>query len=777
MHPQGRLYLLQWWGCTLFALAMMALPCRIAAYPDTLWTRSYGGYEHDRGRSVIQTFDGGFMIAGHTKSWGAGGHDVYLIRIDTQGDTLWTRTYGGADDDRAFSVAQTSDSGFVVAGHTRSYGSGGYDVYLIRTNASGDTLWTRAYGGADDDHAMSIVQNSDGRFAAVGHTESYGAGGSDVFILTAWPDGEVAWIKTYGGIGNDWGYSISGNLGSGYIVAGGTESYGSGGCDVYLLKTDAHGDTLWTKTYGGPDDDCAFSVAQASYGCYIAAGYTRSYGAAERDIHLMKISSNGFLIGSRTYGGPGQDCARSVFENRDGGYVIAGWTDSYGAGGRNACLIRTDCAGDIFWSKTYGGANMDEGYSVIRTADSCYIVVGVSESSSKAKDYDVYVIKDPGNLPPFTLLNDPMHETSTYINTGYPGYPESCVGSSNEIVHGYTDQVVHPDILYFPSGWGDVNGRKYKYWMGIHGFKNGNRSYEQPCILVSNNISDDNWQEPNKSSLEFKHITYSVNPITGWAWPPGEGHFSDIDLVYNDRTDEIWCYVRNKCFGEDWERIELYKTRDGIHWDLASTDIGLHASAGSYLLSPTVVKEGEDWWMWLIDASSYFINHMQLYYSNDGTYYTLYHDCGYTFRTASDREPWHIDIVKYNDEFWGLLVECKWGFPGGSSSLCLITSTDKKRWFGYDKPILNRNPAGWDNRQIYRSSCIIQEGRMDMIYTAAGYNGEYQAWYAGYTHTDSVGGSGTSSNVIISEASPPTDEVIILQSSLPPLKKGDGGGF
>jgi len=166
---------------------------------QSIFQKTYGGGLNDLGWAVEQTNDGGYIVAGSAESFGAGAADFYLIKTDANGDTLWTRTYGGGGDDFGRAVEQTTDGGYIVAGYTTSFGAGVEDVYLIKTDTNGDTLWTKTYGGAGDDRGWAVEQTTDG----------------------------------------------------GYIVAGGTLSFGAGGNDVYLIKTDANGDTLWTRTYGG----------------------------------------------------------------------------------------------------------------------------------------------------------------------------------------------------------------------------------------------------------------------------------------------------------------------------------------------------------------------------------------------------------------------------------------------------------------------------------------------------------------------------------------------
>lgn len=261
-----------------------------AQAPDTLWTRPYGGSNYDDGRSVQQTTDGGYIIAGYTLISSGSNYDVYLIKTDANGDALWTKTYGGTLDDRAYSVQQTTDSGYIIAGKTSSFGAGTEDVYLIKTDANGDTLWTKTYGGENSDAGRSVQQTSDGGYIIAGYMNI--SGSYDVCLIKIDANGNTVWTKTYGGDNLDHGYSVQQTTDEGYIIVGMTGPFGdyddslliefSGReyqnqrypveqvveekCiikgengepvrdyyDVYLIKTDVNGDTLWTKTYEGP---------------------------------------------------------------------------------------------------------------------------------------------------------------------------------------------------------------------------------------------------------------------------------------------------------------------------------------------------------------------------------------------------------------------------------------------------------------------------------------------------------------------------------------------
>ena len=355
--------------------------------PDTLWTRTFGGIDVDEAYSVQQTQDGGYIIAGRTYSHGADSDDVYLIKTDANGDTLWTKTFGGGNYDRGFSVQQTKDGGYIIAGCTQSYGAGYYwDVYLIKTDANGDTLWTKTYGGWSDDWGNSVQQTQDGGYIIAG----YSAG--DVYLIKTDANGDTLWTRTFGGPDYDYGNSVQQTQDGGYIIAGRTDSYGAGYYDVYLIKTDSLGDTLWTKTYGGSDYDASFSVQQTLDGGYIIAGYTKSYGAGYYDVYLIKTDSLGDTLWTRTFGGSDEDEAYSVQQTQDGGYIIAGRTYSYGAGNYDVWLIKTDANGDTLWTRTFGGGSYDRGFSVQQTKDGGYIIAGRTESYG-AGGSDVWLIK------------------------------------------------------------------------------------------------------------------------------------------------------------------------------------------------------------------------------------------------------------------------------------------------------------------------------------------------------------------------------------------------
>ena len=400
----------------VIVVLLTAVAMAVAQPPDALWSREYGGTDHDHFRAVQQTTDGGYIAAGHTRSFGAGDWDVYLVKTNNVGDTMWTRTYGGTYIDQAFSVQQTSDGGYIVAGRTKSFGETfrgvldppvQYNIYVIKTTSTGDTIWTRTYGGTLRDEAMAIRQTSDGGYVIAGYTQSFGAGSFDVYLIKIFSNGNVDWTHTYGGNDEDQGYSVEQTADLGYIIAGYTKSYGAGMSDLYLIKTNNSGDTSWTRTYGGTNNDEAYDVEIALDGGYAIAGYTASFGAGSGDFYLVKTDNMGTLQWSNTYGGSADDRAFSLsLVPHECGYILVGYAWSNSAGEEDVYIVRTTCDGEICWTRMFGGASNDAGFGVGAAADSTYIIAGYKYSGpGPSKAYLIKLEPEPDVCPcdfPFT---------------------------------------------------------------------------------------------------------------------------------------------------------------------------------------------------------------------------------------------------------------------------------------------------------------------------------------------------------------------------------------
>jgi hypothetical protein len=364
--------------------------------PSSHFCKAIGGPGSEWGYSLIQTSDGGYAIAGSTYSFDAGLSDVYVIKLDANSNLQWTKTIGGKGWEAGSSLIQTSDGGYVIAGYTYSFGTGSTDVYsdvyVIKLDANGNLQWTKTIGGKYHDLGRSIIQTSDGGYVIAGTTKSFGAGGKDVYVVKLDANGNLQWTKTIGGPESEDGNSLIQTSDGGYVIAGYTESFGAGETDVYVVKLDAKGNLQWTKTIGGENDDKGYSLIQTSDGGYAIAGYTSSFGAGRDDIYVVKLDAKGNLQWTKTIGREYGDEGSSLIQTSDGGYAIAGFTKSFGAGEKDVYVVKLDAKGNLQWTKTIGREYGDEGSSLIQTSDGGYAIAG-STHSFGAGEWDVYVVK------------------------------------------------------------------------------------------------------------------------------------------------------------------------------------------------------------------------------------------------------------------------------------------------------------------------------------------------------------------------------------------------
>jgi len=459
--------------------------------PDTLWTRVYGGAHDDCIYDVLETSDSEYVAVGWTRSFGAGNSDVYLLKLDANGDTMWTKTYGGPLDDEGRSVQETSDGGFIIAGWTESFGVGKSDIYLLKINVNGNAIWTMTYGGSSYDYAYSIQETSDSAYIIVGRT--YLNGSFNVYLIKTNSSGSVLWQKIYEDVGWDAGCSVqeTAEIFGGYIIAGLTSS-NSEGWDVYLFKTYANGDTIWTNTSGGTNWDAAYSVQGTYDGGYVTAGLTESFGTGSFDIYLVKSKRNGSSVWARTFGGTGWDEGQSVRETPDKGFIIAGSTESYGVGGFDVYLVRTYSNGYPIWTKTYGGANWDIGYSVKLTSDGGYIIAGKTKSFG-AGLYDVYIIKTKPDLG-IEEKKDLRHTTRNIRLSAYPNpFTKKTVIRYSSLV--INDQLPMTNDLQYPALCiYDVSGRLI-------------RSFPSSLLSLRSSVT---WDGKNDRGMKVRSGVYFV---------------------------------------------------------------------------------------------------------------------------------------------------------------------------------------------------------------------------------------------------------------------------
>jgi hypothetical protein len=308
----------------------------------------------------------------------------------------WDKTYGGTGNDTGTGdTVQTSDGGYAISGDTSSFGAGGSDFWLIKTDAFGNMEWNKTYGGTLDEAAGGMCQTSDGGYAISGDTSSFGAGGLDVYLVKTGADGTASWAKTYGGTDDEHTVNVAQTLDGGYALVGYTKSFGAGGGqDVYFVKTDAAGNMQWNKTYGGNGTDGCLGMVQTNDGGYTLAGLTNSFGAGNQDYWLIKTDASGNMQWNKTYGETGDDYLMWMVQSSDGGYAMCGFSTSFG--GYTTYLVKTDADGNMQWNKTYSTGAADFGIHLIQTADGGYAMIGLN--TANGQDFVLFKTDSAGNL-------------------------------------------------------------------------------------------------------------------------------------------------------------------------------------------------------------------------------------------------------------------------------------------------------------------------------------------------------------------------------------------
>ncbi|MBU1005684.1 MAG: alpha/beta fold hydrolase, partial [Nanoarchaeota archaeon] len=383
--------------------------------PDVEWSKTFGGTGDDLADDVQQTNDGGYIISGYTGSGGFYG--AYLIKTDPNGNIEWSKTFGGYD--RAKSVQQTNDDGYIIAGYTDSFGAGNYDAYLIKIDPNGNIEWSKTFGGTGDDLADDVQQTNDGGYILSGVINYYNVWGGDSWLIKTDTNGNEQWNKTFGGSSKEEAYSVQQTNDSGYILGGDTYSFGNGDSDGYLVKTDSNGNMEWSKTFGINRPDRGYydgfkSVQQTNDLGYILAGYTENTDGS--DFYLVKTDINGNLEWNKTFSARlSWDEAKSVYQTNDDGYIVVGFAHSSISDNSDFFIVKTGPNGNYKWSKKFGGSGDDWANSAQQTSDGGYILAGYTDSFG-AGNNDVYLVKLLSKSASIDILNDDNIEYAITLN-------------------------------------------------------------------------------------------------------------------------------------------------------------------------------------------------------------------------------------------------------------------------------------------------------------------------------------------------------------------------
>jgi len=382
------------------------------------WQKCLGGSDYDVAYSIQQTSDGGYIVAGYTYSndgdvsGNHGSSDYWVVKLNSVGAIDWQKCLGGSSTDRAHSIQQTSDGGYIVAGVTYSSDGdfsdnhGGADYWIVKLNSLGDIDWQKCLGGSSSDWAHSIQQTSDGGYIVAGYTYSNNDdvsgnhGDADFWVVKLESNGDIEWQKCLGGTLDEYATSVQQTSDGGYIVTGETRSNDGdvsgnhGSYDYWVVKLDQYGTILWKKCFGGSNGDWPFSVQQTSDGGYIVAGETWSNDGnvsgnhGSSDFWLAKLDASGSLLWQKCLGGTSNDVAHSIQKTSDGGYIVAGQTYSNNGdvsgnhGAYDYWMVKLESNGDLQWQKCLGGTSNDVAYSVQQRSGEGHIVAGETHSNN-----------------------------------------------------------------------------------------------------------------------------------------------------------------------------------------------------------------------------------------------------------------------------------------------------------------------------------------------------------------------------------------------------------
>jgi hypothetical protein len=387
--------------------------CGFAQPPAVEWSRTYGGSRIDGFADLDVTLDGGYILAGTTWSSGAGDGDFWLLKTSDNGDSLWSRTFGGGCWEECYSVQQTNDGGFILGGTECSFGTQRWDAWIVRTDPDGDSLWSRIFSGPGDDNVLSIRQTSDGGYLACGLATWFDSVSYRAFLMKLDSNGDSVWSRPFLHAKANSVYPLE----NGDCVVGGLAISNRTGRDAFwLFKTDENGDSLWSRTYerDSSRNEC-YSMCQTSDGGFILGGLSISYitGWGDGDFWMVKTDADGDSLWSRNFGSNGgnEECY-AISQTSDSGYILVGVDIS----NANIWIVKSNVNGDEMWNQSFGSEDSEGAYAVQQVDGGGYIIGGFTDSYGAGTDDGLFIKINPEMSVPNTPIPERMCFLSNYPN-------------------------------------------------------------------------------------------------------------------------------------------------------------------------------------------------------------------------------------------------------------------------------------------------------------------------------------------------------------------------
>ena len=350
----------------------------------------------EEGYSILQKPDSNFVVLGNTDN------DILLLEVSNSGEVMWNQSYGGSQTDEAHHFEQTTDGGYIISGSTQSYGFGGSDIWLIKSGSDGLIEWNTYIGTENDEQGGQVLQTNDGGYIIIGnHINNQN---SDVWVIKTNSQGDSLWTKTYGGDGNELGSDIIFVENQGYLLLGSTTSYGNGDSDIFLIKIDELGNQEWFRSYGIGSDDIGQAIIQSRDGGYVIQFLVEGYGDGNTAAGLMKVDFEGNVLWTKAFGGTINTKSKMFSVVNSSEYISVCSQLDYSTNSSNTWLIKIDDNGEIIWEKIFGKNIKDDGFAVAPTLDNGFVITGRSNSfgDSDVNLFDLWILKtDPSGYSKF----------------------------------------------------------------------------------------------------------------------------------------------------------------------------------------------------------------------------------------------------------------------------------------------------------------------------------------------------------------------------------------